>query len=118
MRELTLVFIVSSFCLLTASRCLLSAWQWRRVSQAGGLMPVLRGGLRIDANQIAIFAGIPALLAHWFGHHQVAVTITAFWFQLCWVQLVMLAASTPHFIHEYDICPPRLYVQSLKYPQD
>src|SRR3546814_6230401 len=62
--------------------CLLSAWQWRRVSQAGGLMPVLRGGLRIDANQIAIFAGIPALLAPWFCHHKVAVTITAIWFQL------------------------------------
>jgi phosphoglycerol transferase MdoB-like AlkP superfamily enzyme len=118
MRELTLVFIISSFCLLALSRCLLSAWQWRRVKQAGGLLPVLRGGLRIDAHQIAIFAGIPALLAPWLGHFHAAVLVTAIWFQVCWFFLVLLEASTPQFIQEYDTRPNRLYVEYLKHPQE
>lgn len=118
MRELTLVFIISSFCLLALSRCLLSAWQWQRVKQAGGLVPVLRGGLRIDAHQIAIFAGIPALLAPWLGHIDAAVVVTAIWFQVCWFFLVLLEASTPQFIQEYDTRPNRLYVEYLKHPRE
>lgn len=118
MRDLTLAFIVSSFCLLTLSRCLLAAWQWPRVRQAGGLLPIVRGGLRIDAHQIAIFAAVPALLAPWLGHVQVAVSITAIWFQACWFIFVLLEASTPQFIQEYDTRPNRLYVEYLKHPQE
>lgn len=118
MRELTLVFIVSGFCLLTFSRCLLAAWQWPRVRQAGGLLPILRGGLRIDANQIAVLAAIPALLSPWLGHLQSAAAITAIWFQACWFVLVLLEASTPQFIQEYDTRPNRLYVEYLKHPQE
>jgi len=118
MRELTLVFIISGFCLLTASRCLLAAWQWPRVRQAGGLAPILLGGLRIDAHQVAIFAGIPAMLSPWLGHMQTAVCVTAAWFQICWFLLVLLEASTPQFIQEYDTRPNRLYVEYLKHPRE
>jgi hypothetical protein len=97
MRQLTLIFIVSSFCLLTFSRCLLIAWQWPRVKRAGGMAPILRGGLRIDAHQIAIFAGVPALLAPWLGHLPAAASVTAVWFQVCWFALALLEASTPQF---------------------
>ncbi|MBB5213762.1 LTA synthase family protein [Parapusillimonas granuli] len=118
MRALILNFIVSGLCLLTASRLLLAAWQWKRVRQAGGLLPILKGGLRIDANQIAVVSGIPLLLAPWLGHHPLAVQITGYWFLLAWMLLVLLEVSTPQFIHEYDTRPNRLYVEYLKHPQE
>lgn len=118
MRNLTLVFIISSFCVLTLSRCLLAVWQWQRVSNAGGLLPIMKGGLRIDAHQIAILAGIPALLSPWLGHQPVAVAITGWWFQAAWFLLVLLEVSTPQFIYEYDTRPNRLYIEYLKHPQE
>jgi phosphoglycerol transferase MdoB-like AlkP superfamily enzyme len=118
MRELSLIFIVSSLCLLTLSRCLLAAWQWNRVKQAGGLLPILKGGLRIDANQIAIIVGIPLMLAPWVGHWPLAVSIAGWWFQFAWFLLVLLEVSTPQFIYEYDTRPNRLYVEYLKHPQE
>ena len=118
MQELTLTFIVSSLCLLTLSRCLLIAWQWRRVKQAGGPLPILLGGLRVDANQIAALSIIPALLTPWIGHWPIAATLTSWWFQLAWLLLALLEVSTPQFIHEYDTRPNRLYVQYLKHPKE
>ncbi|WP_017522840.1 LTA synthase family protein [Pusillimonas noertemannii] len=118
MRHLVLIFMVASLCLLTLSRCLLAAWQWRRVEQAGGILPVLRGGLRIDAHQIAIFAAIPALLAPWMGHMPMAVAATGWWFQFAWLLLVLLELSTPQFITEYDTRPNRLYIEYLRHPQE
>src|SRR3546814_13673300 len=114
MRDLSLIFIVSSLCLLTLSRCLLAAWQWDRVKQAGGLLPILKGGLRIDANQIAIITGIPLLLAPWLGHLPLAVSITGWWFQFAWLLLVLLEVSTPQFIYEYETSLNRLYGEYLK----
>ncbi|MDS1142472.1 LTA synthase family protein [Pusillimonas sp. SM2304] len=118
MRNLSLIFIISSLCLLTFSRCLLAAWQWKRVRQAGGLLPILKGGLRIDANQIALLAGIPLLLSPWMEEWPLAVDVTEIWFQLAWFLLVLLEVSTPQFIHEYDTRPNRLYVEYLKHPQE
>ncbi|HUH87367.1 MAG TPA: LTA synthase family protein [Pusillimonas sp.] len=118
MREHTITFVVACFALLTLSRLLLSAWQWKRLQAAGGLWPVLRGGLRIDAAQIAMLAGIPALLAPWLGEYRLADQITVVWFLVAWVVLVLLEASTPQFIAEYDTRPNRLYVEYLKHPKE
>lgn len=118
MRALTLIFIASSLCLLTFSRCLLAGWQWKRVTQSGGLAPILLGGLRIDANIIAIFAGIPAMLSPWLGHLPLAVAITTWWYLAVWFLLVLLEVSTPQFIYEYDTRPNRLYVEYLKHPHE
>ena len=118
MREQILIFIVAGFGLLTLSRCLLAIWQWRRVRQAGGLVPILIGGLRIDANQIAVLAGVPALLSPWLGHYPLAVAVTGGWLMLAWFLLVLLEVSTPQFIHEYDTRPNRLYIEYLEHPQE
>lgn len=118
MLELTIIFIASSFCLLTLNRCLLAAWQWPRMRRAGGLVPILRGGMRIDTHQIAIFAGVPALLAPWLGHSPAAVLVTSIRYQVCWFLLVLLEASTPQFMLEYDTRPNRLYVEYLKHPRE
>ncbi|MBP6020127.1 MAG: LTA synthase family protein [Burkholderiaceae bacterium] len=118
MRALVLTFILSGLCMLTLSRCLLAFWQWQRVKQAGGLRPILLGGLRIDANQIAMIAGIPAVLSFWLGGSPLAITIVGVWFQFAWLLLVLLEVSTPQFIHEYDTRPNRLYVEYLKHPRE
>ncbi|HLU18799.1 MAG TPA: LTA synthase family protein [Pusillimonas sp.] len=118
MRQLVILFIVSSLLLLTLSRGLLTAWQWRRVSSAGGLLPVFKGGLRIDAHQIAICVGVPAMLAPWLGHMPWAVAITGWWMMLCWMLFVLLELSTPQFIIEYDTRPNKLYVEYLRHPNE
>ena len=103
---------------MTVSRGLLAAWQWRRVVAGGGPWPVFKGGLRIDAHQIAICAGIPAVLAPWLGHIPLAVDLAAWWFGFCWLLLVLLELSTPQFIIEYDTRPNKLYVEYLRHPQE
>lgn len=118
MRTHTLTFIAASFCLLTLSRLLLSAWQWRRVQAAGGLWPIIRGGLRMDAAQIAMLAGVPAVLGPWLGHYAIADAITVAWLLCAWFLLVLLEASTPQFINEYDTRPNRLYFEYLKHPRE
>lgn len=118
MRENTLTFILASFCLLTLSRLLLCLWQRERVRDAGGLWPIIKGGLRVDAVQIAMLAGLPVLLGPWLGHYAAASAVTVAWLLLAWFLLVLLEASTPQFIQEYDTRPNRLYVEYLKHPKE
>ncbi|MBB5214855.1 hypothetical protein [Parapusillimonas granuli] len=118
MRQQTLIFIISSLGLLTLSRLSLVAWQWQRVSAGGGLWPVLKGGLRIDATLVAMLAGLPLLLSPWLGHYELASIITTAWLLVSWFLLVLLEASTPQFIVEYDTRPNRLYVEYLKHPKE
>ena len=63
MRHLVYVFIPSALILLTAFRLAFALWQWPRVRQAGGLLPILIGGLRIDALMIAAF-GLYSVIAY------------------------------------------------------
>lgn len=114
----TLMFIVSSFFLLTLSRLLLCAWQWRRVKEAGGVWPIVIGGLRIDATMIAMLAALPLVLSPWLGHHAIATPYVAVWLVTGWILLVVLEASTPQFIIEYDTRPNRLYFEYFKYPKE
>ncbi|MBV6273472.1 LTA synthase family protein [Alcaligenaceae bacterium CGII-47] len=113
-----LTFVVAAFALLTLSRLLLIAWLWPRVQAAGGPWMILRGGLRIDTNQIAIWAGIPALFAPWVGDSALAITLTGIWLQAAWLLLALLELSTPQFIQEYDARPNRLYIEYLKHPKE
>ena len=118
MREQTLIFVAASFGLLTLNRFSLALWQWQRVRVAGGLWPILKGGLRIDATQVAMLAGLPILLSPWLGHNPLASTITAGWLLFAWFLLVLLEFSTPQFIAEYDTRPNRLYIEYLKHPKE
>ena len=118
MLQLSLTFIVASFALLTTSRLALAIWQRSRISQSGSLWPILKGGLRIDANQIAILAGIPLVLSPWLGSNATALAIADGWFEFAWLLLVLMEVSTPQFIQEYDTRPNKLYVQYLKHPRE
>lgn len=112
------IFALASLALFTLSRLLLIAWLWPRVRSAGGPWPILRWGLRIDLNQIAMWAGIPLLLAPWLGDRPAAIFLTGLWLQAVWLLFVLLEVSTPQFIQEYDSRPNRLYVEYLKYPKE
>lgn len=118
MRHSTLIFVVAAFALLTLSRLALAAWQWQRVRNAGGLFPLLLGGLRIDAHQIAVLAALPAVLSPFLGHFPIAATIAGYWYLVAFILLAFLEVASPPFILEYDSRPNRLFVEYLKHPRE
>ncbi|WP_241131529.1 LTA synthase family protein [Achromobacter xylosoxidans] len=118
MRHSSLIFVVAAFALLTLSRLALAAWQWQRVRNAGGLLPLLLGGLRIDAHQIGVMAALPAVLSPWFGHLPFAATAAGIWYLVAFILMAFLEVATPPFILEYDTRPNRLFVEYLKHPRE
>lgn len=118
MRHSTLIFVAAAFALLTFNRMALAAWQWQRVRNAGGLLPLMLGGLRIDAHQIAVMAALPAVLSPWFGHFSFAADAAAVWYLASFILLAFLEIASPAFILEYDSRPNRLFVEYLKHPRE
>ncbi|CFN86107.1 sulfatase [Bordetella pertussis] len=117
-RRLTIRFAIAILVLLTLSRLGLSAWQWERVQAAGGLGPIMLGGLRMDLRLLALVLALPAVLAPWFGHRAWAASATAWWYRVWWMLFVLLEVSTPQFIAEYDTRPNRLYFEYLVHPRE
>lgn len=118
MRRLTLRFVLAMLALLTLSRLGLSIWMWERVEAAGGLVPVMLGGLRIDICMIGMLAVLPAVLSPWLGHRHWPSWITAWWFRLCAMLFILLEVSSPQFLIEYDTRPNRLYFEYLVNPRE
>lgn len=118
MRSLVVRFLLLSLLLLLLSRLALIGWQWPRVAEAGGLWPLLLGGLRIDLSLLAIICLLPALLAPWLGHRRWPTLLTAGWLRLWWLLLVVLEVATPQFILEYDLRPNRLFIEYLVNPRE
>lgn len=118
MRIQLITFVVSLFALFTLSRLLLMIWQYQRVLQARGLWPILLGGLRIDLNQIATYASLPALLMPWLENSPLFLNITAIWFTFWWLLAAFMEIATPQFITEYDTRPNRLFIEYLKHPKE
>jgi len=118
MRRLTLRFIIAILVLLTLSRLGLAFWMWDRVEAAGGLGPLLFGGLRIDVCLLSMVIALPAVFSPWVGHRPLAARITAWWFRVWWMLYVLLEVSTPQFIAEYDTRPNRLYFIYLLNPKE
>ena len=118
MLELGWHFLLAAMLSLLVSRVALCLWQYPRVRAAGGLWPILRGGLRIDASFLAMVAGFPLLLAPWLGGFETMHTITLCWFVVWWCVLMLLEVATPQFIVEYDSRPNRLFVAYLGSPRE
>ncbi|HET6586276.1 MAG TPA: sulfatase-like hydrolase/transferase, partial [Oleiagrimonas sp.] len=118
MLELGWRFLLAAMLSLLVSRVALCLWQYPRVRAAGGLWPVLRGGLRIDASFLAMVAGFPLLLTPWLGEFAMMHTITQCWFAIWWCVLILLEIATPQFIIEYDSRPNRLFVAYLGSPRE
>ena len=63
MRQLTWRFFLLALIFLGLSRLGLALWLAPRVEPAGGLWPVMFGGLRIDLSLLAMICAFPALLS-------------------------------------------------------
>lgn len=118
MRFQLLTFVVALFLVYFLSRFFLVLWQRKRVSDAKGFGRVFLGGLRIDLNQIATYAALPAVLIPWLSDQQWFVSVLAFWFAAWWLASVFMEICTPQFIDEYDTRPNRLFVEYLKHPKE
>jgi phosphoglycerol transferase MdoB-like AlkP superfamily enzyme len=111
-------FFVAAIVLTTLARVGFALWQGPRVRAAGGLRPVLVGGLRIDLSFFSMVAGFPLLLAPWLGQYAWAVQATHAWFGAWWCIVVLLEVCTPQFIVEYDARPNRLFIEYLGHPKE
>lgn len=111
-------FFLAAVVLTTVCRLAFSFWQGARVRAAGGLWPVMRGGLRIDLSFFSMVAGFPFLLAPWLGSLPWAVWIVGAWFSVWWCIVVLLEVCTPQFIIEYDTRPNRLFIEYLGNPRE
>ncbi len=118
LRYQLLTFVVTLFLVFVLSRVLLVVWQKQRVTQANGMGPVFLGGLRIDLNQIATYAVLPAFLMPWLEDRAWFLTATGIWFGAWWLGCVFMEICTPQFIDEYDTRPNRLFVEYLKHPKE
>lgn len=118
MRGLTLRFVFVVLALLMLSRLALSLWLWERVSPAGGLVPVMLGGLRIDVVMISMVAILPAVLSPWLGHLRWPTRLTAWWFRLAFMVFVLLEVASPQFLIEYDSRPNRMFFEYLTTPRE
>ncbi|HEY4144702.1 LTA synthase family protein [Pinirhizobacter sp.] len=111
-------FFLAAVLLTTVCRLVFATWQGTRVRAAGGLWPVMRGGLRIDLSFFSMVAGFPFLLAPWLGGMPWAVWIVGAWFSVWWCIVVLLEVCTPQFIIEYDTRPNRLFIEYLGNPRE
>ncbi|PJX25312.1 sulfatase [Advenella sp. S44] len=118
MRYQLLTFVLTLFLVFFVSRILLVLWQRKRVAAADGFARVFLGGLRMDLNQIATYAVLPAVLTPWLQERQWFVTVTGIWFGVWWLGCVFMEICTPQFIDEYDSRPNRLFVEYLKHPKE
>lgn len=105
--------------LLSLSRAGLMLWQAERVAATGIWPEMLLQGVRVDVIQLALLALPLVLLAPLLAIRpawSIWRLLSAFWVAFGIVLLVLLEASSPTFIAEYDARPNRLFVEYLKYP--
>lgn len=107
---------------LSASRILLTVWQWQRVSDVDMLIPVFLQGFRFDLVLLGLVLVIPTLLFPFLASSQRLVAVwRAF---LLWylpgvlVAVVFLELSTPSFMIQFDSRPNILFVEYLGHPQE
>lgn len=113
-----LLFSISTYVCLSLSRLLLSAWQYKRVHKAGGLFPIMLGGLRVDTTTVGFAVAIPLLLAPWFNDVLFAQQANAVYLSAMWLLILLPELSSVQFIMEYDVRPNRLYTDYLKHPKE
>ena len=107
---------------LTLSRILLVAWQWRRVTDVDMLAPVFLQGLRFDLVLLGLSLVIPVLLFPLLVWNE---RLTPIWrgflriylpAMLCAV--VFMELGTPSFISQFDFRPNILFVEYLNHPRE
>lgn len=113
-----LLFSLCAYLFLSLSRVLLSVWQYKRVQHAGGLLPIMLGGLRVDTTTIGFVVALPLLLAPWLNQVIWAQHVNAVFLSIMWLLILLPELSSAQFILEYDVRPNRLYTDYLKHPKE
>ncbi|RZF92748.1 LTA synthase family protein [Pseudoalteromonas sp. CO302Y] len=112
------LLIMSVFIL---SRMGLLVWQQQRLAD-GDSLAVLLGGLRVDLSSVGYLSALAVLmlLADVLVRSKTALFRRAFtlYSSIVVTLIVVVEASTPAFITQYDVRPNRLFVEYLDYPQE
>jgi len=115
-------FFVSASIFLSLCRLGLIIWQQQRVRAVRGIVPILVGGLRIDAALVSACIAPSLLVAPWIPASSpvaaIAMAVNSVYLQAAWFLICLLELSTPLFIVEYGVRPNRLYVDYLKHPRE
>ncbi|MDC3191368.1 LTA synthase family protein [Pseudoalteromonas elyakovii] len=103
------------------SRIALLVWQQQRLAD-GDSLAVLFGGLRVDLSSLGYLSALAVLmlLADVLLRSKTALFqhVFTFYSSIVITLIVVVEASTPAFITQYDVRPNRLFVEYLDYPQE
>ena len=114
-------FTIILISIFITSRIALLFWQHSRLND-GDIWPIISGAIRIDLSSIAYLAtiGVFILILHVVARPKTELFQRIFTlYGSCVVTVVVIVeASTPAFINQYDVRPNRLYIEYLDYPQE
>jgi phosphoglycerol transferase MdoB-like AlkP superfamily enzyme len=103
------------------SRIALLFWQHSRLNN-GDIWPIISGAIRIDLSSIGYLAtiGVFILILHVVARPKTELfqRIFTLYGSVVVTVVVIVEASTPAFITQYDVRPNRLYIEYLDYPQE
>lgn len=114
-------FTIILISIFITSRIALLFWQHSRLND-GDIWPIISGAIRIDLSSIGYLAtiGVFILILHVVARPKTELFQRIFTlYGSCVVTVVVIVeASTPAFINQYDVRPNRLYIECLDYPQE
>jgi len=114
-------FTIILISIFITSRIALLFWQHSRLND-GDIWPIISGAIRIDLSSIGYLAtiGVFILILHVVARPKTELFQRIFTlYGGCVVTVVVIVeASTPAFINQYDVRPNRLYIEYLDYPQE
>ena len=114
-------FTIILISIFITSRIALLFWQHSRLND-GDIWPIISGAIRIDLSSIAYLAtiGVFILILHVVARPKTELfqRIFTLYGSSVVTVVVIVEASTPAFINQYDVRPNRLYIEYLDYPQE
>ncbi len=114
-------FTIILISIFITSRIALLFWQHSRLND-GDIWPIISGAIRIDLSSIGYLAtiGVFILILHVVARHKTELfqRIFTLYGSSVVTVVVIVEASTPAFINQYDVRPNRLYIEYLDYPQE
>ena len=114
-------FTIILISIFITSRIALLFWQHSRLND-GDIWPIISGAIRIDLSSIGYLAtiGVFILILHVVARPKTELFQRIFTlYGSCVVTVIVIVeASTPAFINQYDVRPNRLYIEYLDYPQE
>lgn len=114
-------FTIILISIFVTSRIALLFWQHSRLND-GDIWPIISGAIRIDLSSIGYLAtiGVFILILHVVARPKTELfqRIFTLYGSSVVTVVVIVEASTPAFINQYDVRPNRLYIEYLDYPQE